>query len=152
MIQETTTRKRSSGSTSKRKKSQRLKINQPKPPRLILHPPKPPHQKPTKLKMVLRPPPKSPSPEVDHSPPRWKETTILGNGEDASYDYGDICKVQSIMKVFNGTLSATRKVESNEKKLNKDPLLSSGVTTIKTDTVTENMRAKMEMVIYFVCY
>ncbi|GAM36540.1 hypothetical protein TCE0_018f05704 [Talaromyces pinophilus] len=143
MIQETTARKRSSGSSSRRKKSQRLKLNPPKPPRLILHPPKPPHQKPTKLKMVLRPP-KSPSPEVDPSPSSWEETTLVGNGADASYDYGDICKVQAILKVFNGTLSATRKVESNEQKLNKTPL-PSDVTKAETDAMTEDMRAKLEM-------
>lgn len=151
MIQDTTARKRSSGSSSRRKKSQRLKINPPKPPpRLILHPPKPPQQKPTKLKMVLRCP-KSPSPGVDPSPSGWKEATLLGNGEDASYDYGDICKVQAIMKVFNGTLSATRKVESNEKKLNKYPL-PSNVTKAETDAMTEDMRAKLEMVSVNACY
>lgn len=94
--------------------------------------------------MVLRPP-KSPSPEVDPSPSSWEETTLLGNGADASYDYGDICKVQAILKVFNGTLSATRKVESNEQKLNKTPL-PSDVTTAETDATTEDMRAKLEMV------
>lgn len=92
--------------------------------------------------MVLRPP-KSPSPEVD--PSSWEETTLLGNGADGSYDYGDICKVQAILKVFNGTLSATRKVESNEQKLNKTPL-PSDVTTAETDAMTEDMRAKLEMV------
>lgn len=89
--------------------------------------------------MVLRPP-KSPSPEVDPFP-GW-ETTLLGNGADASYDYGDICKVQAILKVFNGTLSATRKVESNEQKLNKTPQPSEA----ETDAMTEDMRAKLDMV------
>lgn len=94
--------------------------------------------------MVLRPP-KSPSLDVDPSPSGGEGTTLLGNGEDASYDYGDICKVQAILKVFNGTLSATRKVESNEQKLNKTPL-PSDVTTTETDVMTEDMRAKLEMV------
>lgn len=144
MIQESTVRKRSSGSTSRCKKSQRLKINPPKPPKLIIHPPKPPRQKPTRLKMVLRSP-KSPSPEVHPSPSGWEETTLLGNGADASYDYGDICKVQAIMKVFNGVSSATRKIELNEQKLSREPL-PSNVPAPETDAMTEDMRAKLEMV------
>jgi hypothetical protein len=100
--------------------------------------------------MVLRPP-KSSSPEVDPSPSRWEEITLLGNGEDASYDYGDICKVQAIMKVFNGTLSATRKVEVNEQKLNKNEPMPSNATIFETDAMTEDMRAKLEMVSLIVC-
>lgn len=95
--------------------------------------------------MVLRPP-KSPSPEPDPSPSGWEEATLLGNGEDASYDYGDICKVQAIMKVFNGTLSATRKVEVNEQKLNKKEPVPKNATMPETDAMTEDMRAKLEMV------
>lgn len=96
--------------------------------------------------MVLRRQ-KSPSPEPRSSP----SGTLLGNGEDASYNYGDICKVQAIMKVFNGTSSATRKVEVNEKKLNKNEPLPSDTTMYETNAATEDMRAKLEMVGSIMC-
>lgn len=95
--------------------------------------------------MVLRPP-TSPSPEVDPIPKGWENATLLGNGADASYDYGDICQVQAIMKVFNGTLSATRKVELAEQKLNKNEPQSSDAIMAETDALNDTARAELEMV------
>ncbi|EED17585.1 hypothetical protein TSTA_114000 [Talaromyces stipitatus ATCC 10500] len=144
MVQETTARKRSSGSSSRRKRPLRLKINPPKPPRLILKPPKPPQQQATRLKMVVRSP-ESSSPKVDPRPRGWQDTPLLGNGEDASYDYSDICKVQAIMKVFNGISSATRKVEVAEQKLNSNERLPSDVTIAQVGALNDIARAELEM-------
>jgi hypothetical protein len=153
MIQTTTCRKRSSRSSLRRKRSQRLIINPPKLPKLTIRPPKPPQeqQQSKTVKMVLRLP-KSPSPEADNFASDWTEISLIGNGADASYDYSDICKVQAVMKVFNGLLSATRKVEAVEQKqkLSQNNVAKDGAAA--PSHLHDRARAELEMVSFFCCF
>lgn len=96
--------------------------------------------------MVFRPP-RSSSPEADHLPSDWTDAGLIGNGADASYDYGDICKVQAIMKVFNGLSSATRKVEVSEQKLNgNEPADVIMAETEALSLTNDRARTQLEMV------
>lgn len=65
--------------------------------------------------------------------------SLIGNGSDASYHYGDICTVQAIMKVFNGLSSAPSIIDEVEGK-HEDVAMST------ESTVDDRARAEMEMV------
>lgn len=149
MIQYSASRKRSSRSSVRCKKSQRLIINPPKLPKLTIRPPKPPQQSSNAVKMVLSLP-RSPSPEVDPFRSDWTEISLVGNGADSSYEYDDICKVQAIMKAFNGSSSATRKVESAERKLNKNELADVPMDDSDAPShLDDRTRAELEMVSFY---
>lgn len=67
--------------------------------------------------------------------------SLIGNGSDASYNYGDICAVQAVMKVFNGLSSAPSIIDEVEGK-QEDVAIST------QPTVDERTRAEMEMVCF----
>lgn len=126
-------RQSGSGSASKRKKPQRTPANLSKPPqRLILHPPKLPQQP----KLVLRSSKQSLS---NRTTGDWTDFSLVGSGSRASYNYGDICTVQAVMKIFNGLSSAPSIIDDVEGK-HEDVAMS---IESKTDDRT---RAELEMV------
>ncbi|QKX63515.1 uncharacterized protein TRUGW13939_10686 [Talaromyces rugulosus] len=121
-----------SGSTSRHKKSQRNSTNSSKPTqRLILHPPKLPQQP----KLMLRSSKQSLS---NRTVCDWMDVSLVGNGSDASYSYGDICTVQAILKNFNGLSSAPSIIDDVEGKL-EDLATSTG------STVDDYTSAEVEM-------
>lgn len=86
------------------------------------------------------------SPEFAARHSGWRETTLAGNGQDSSYEYDNICKVQAILRAFNGSTSATRKIEMAEHKCNGNEILSRNVSVFGTDAVYDRARAELEMV------
>lgn len=75
------------------------------------------------------------------------ETTLIGQGTDATYDYSDICVVQAVAKLFNGTRTVTRYLDSIDD--NRVPIpgfhLGDGITKLEPVEVYRE-KAELEMV------